>query len=225
MAAIAKETFQFLKDLKANNDREWFMENKPRYEVAKANFEAFIDDLIKGISKFDPSIAHHMGKGCAFRIYRDVRFSKDKSPYKTHMGAHITSAQKKSNIHTRSGYYIHIGPGECILAGGAYVPQGDWIKAIRQEIDYNGDTLQEIISNPTFIEFFGGLEGENLKRPPKGFEETHKQIDLLKKKSFLAQHSLKDAEVTKTGFLEKAVEVFETLKPLGDFLNGSSSNA
>ena len=222
MAAISKDTFQFLKDIKANNNREWFTENKPRYEIAKANFEGFIDDLIKSISKFDPSIAHNTGKGCVFRIYRDVRFSKDKSPYKVNMGAHITSALKKSDIHSRSGYYIHIGPGECMLAGGAYLPKGDWIKGIRQEIDYNGDKLQSLLDETQFKTTFGELVGESLKRPPKGFEAEHKHIDLLKRKSFLAQHDLKDSEVTKPDFVRQAAEVFKTLKPLGDFLNVSA---
>lgn len=220
MTAIAKDTFQFLRELKENNDKEWFTENKPRYEAAKTNFEKFIDELIKEISKFDPSIAHHTGKGSVFRIYRDVRFSKDKSPYKTHMGAHITSAQKKSDIHTRSGYYIHIGPGESVLAGGAYLPQGDWLNAIRQEIDYNGDKLLEVLENPKFKKVFGQLEGESLKRMPKGYPEEHKYIDLLKMKSFLATHKLEDDEITSPDFLAHATEVFETLKPLGDFLNG-----
>ncbi|WP_341226078.1 DUF2461 domain-containing protein [uncultured Arcticibacterium sp.] len=222
MTAIAKDTFQFLTELKANNNKDWFTENKPRYLVTKENFEAFIDDLIKEITKFDPSIAHHTGKGCVFRIYRDVRFSKDKSPYKTHMGAHITSALKKSDIHSRSGYYIHIGAGECMLAGGAYMPQGDWIKAIRQEIDYNGDDLRSIIENEKFKETFGELMGESLKRPPKGYDAEHKHLDLLKRKSFLAQHSLVDKEVTQPDFLAKAADVFKTLKPLGDFLNVAS---
>ena len=112
MSTITKKTFQFLKELKQNNNREWFLENKSRYEEAKKEFETFIDALIAEISKFDRSISHHTAKDCVFRIYRDVRFSKDKSPYKTHLGAHITSAAKKSEIHSRAGYYIHIGPGE-----------------------------------------------------------------------------------------------------------------
>jgi uncharacterized protein (TIGR02453 family) len=202
VTVIAKDTFQFLTELKENNNKEWFKENKPRYEVAKANFELFIDKLIKGISKFDPSIAHHTGKGCVFRIYRDVRFSQDKSPYKTHMGAHITSAQKKSDIHTRSGYYIHIGLVECILAGGAYMPQGDWKKAIRQEIDYNGDALVNILNDNKFKETFGDVVGESLKRPPKGYDTEHKYIELLKKKSFLVQHNFSNTEVTKSEFLD-----------------------
>ncbi len=224
MAAIAKETLQFLTELKENNNKEWFTENKPRYELAKANFEEFIDELIKGISIYDPEIAHHTAKSTVFRIYRDVRFSKDKSPYKTHMGAHITSAKNKSDIHSRSGYYIHIGPGESMLAGGAYMPQGDWIKAIRQEIDYNGDTLNSILSNSNFKTFFGELDGESLKRPPKGYAIDHPNINLLKRKSFLAKHSLNDEEITKSDFLQKAVEVYKALKPLGDFLNSSKQS-
>lgn len=219
MSSISKSTFKFLKDLKANNNREWFTKNKGVYEEAKANFDAFIDELIKAIATFDPEIAHHTAKSTVFRIYRDVRFSKDKSPYKTHFGAHITSAQKRSDIHTRSGYYIHIGPGESMLAGGAYMPQGDWLKNIRQEIDYNGDDLEKIILNPQFQTVFGELDGESLKRPPKGYDPEHKHIDLLKKKSFLATHQVKDSEVTKPDFLDHAKMVFETLKPLGDFLN------
>ena len=124
MTTISKNSLQFLKELKSNNNRDWFMANKPRYEDARKEFEVFIDALIEQISIFDPSIGHHTGKDCIFRIYRDVRFSKDKSPYKTHMGAHITSAAKKSEIHSRAGYYVHIGPGESMLAGGAYLPQG-----------------------------------------------------------------------------------------------------
>ncbi|MGR3810568.1 DUF2461 domain-containing protein [Jiulongibacter sp. NS-SX5] len=219
MTAIAQSTFKFLKDLKKNNNRDWFQENKPVYQQAKANFDEFIDELIKEMAKFDPSVAHHTAKSTVFRIYRDVRFSKDKSPYKTHFGAHITSAEKKSEIHTRSGYYIHIGPGESMLAGGAYMPQGDWLKNIRQEIDYNGENLINIIENKDFKKTFGELEGESLKRPPKGYDAEHQYIDLLKRKSFLATHQVKDAEVTKSDFPAYAAGVFQTLKPLGDFLN------
>ncbi|KPM47941.1 DUF2461 domain-containing protein [Jiulongibacter sediminis] len=219
MSLIAKSTFQFLKDLKANNDRDWFTENKSVYQEAKDNFDGFIDELIKAIATFDPEIAHHTAKSTVFRIYRDVRFSKDKSPYKTHFGAHITSAKKRSDIHSRSGYYIHIGPGESMLAGGAYMPQGDWLKNIRQEIDYNGADLLKVINDPAFKSTFGELEGESLKRPPKGYDEENPHIELLKRKSFLATHQVKDIEVTKPDFLEHAKTVFQTLKPLGDFLN------
>ena len=117
MTTISKNTFHFLKDLKENNNRDWFLENKPRFEEAKKEFEIFIDHLIDEITKFDGSIGHHHAKDCVFRIYRDVRFSKDKSPYKTHLGAHITSAAKRSEIHSRAGYYIHIEPGKSFVGG------------------------------------------------------------------------------------------------------------
>lgn len=216
---ISIEVLSFLKDLKANNNREWFLENKNRFEVAKANFESFIDALIAKIAVFDASISQHKAKDCVFRIYRDVRFSKDKSPYKTHFGAHITPANTKSDIHSRSGYYIHIEPGETMLAGGAYLPQGDWLKGIRQEIDYNGNDLVKILENPDFKNIFGEIEGEKLKRMPKGYPEDHKHIELLKLKSFLATHKVSDKEIMKDDFLETAANVFKTLKPLGDFLN------
>ncbi len=217
---LASETIAFLKNLKENNNKEWFTANKNQFEEAKADFESFITSLFAEIAKFDPAISHHKAKDCIFRIYRDVRFSKDKSPYKAHFGAHITPAEKKSEIHTRSGYYIHIEPdGNSMLAGGAYLPQGDWLKNIRQEIDYNGKDLIEIIENPAFKKAFGELEGEKLKRMPKGYSEDHPNIELLKLKSFLATHKVNDSEIIKPDFLENAVSVFKTLKPLGDFLN------
>ena len=225
MIAIAKETMQFLQDLRENNNREWFQENKARYETAKANFEEFVDGLLKEMAVFDPTIEHLKAKDCIFRIYRDVRFGKDKSPYKTHFGAHISAATKKSEIHQRSGYYLHISPNESILGGGAYLPESDWLKKIRQEIDYNGQKLVSIINDKEFVNVFGRLEGEALKRPPKGYDESHEFIDLLKQKSFLARKELSMAEVTTKDFLHQATKVFKTLKPLGDFLNESLENA
>ena len=222
MTTISKNTFQFLKDLNNNNNRDWFLDNKPRYEAAKIEFEGFIDALIVEISKFDSSIGHHTGKECVFRIYRDVRFSKDKSPYKTHLGGHITSAAKKSEIHSRAGYYIHIGPGESMLAGGAYLPQGPWIKAIRQEIAYNGADLKKIINGNKFQEFFGENEGEKLKKAPKGYEPDHPEIELLKYKSFLASHKCSDSKVTSKEFLQHSAEVFKVLHPFDTFLNNAN---
>ena len=219
MTTISKNTFQFLKELKQNNNRDWFLENKPRYEEAKKEFEVFIDALIAEISKFDGSIGHHTAKECIFRIYRDVRFSKDKSPYKTHMGAHITSAAKKSEIHSRAGYYIHIGPGESMLAGGAYLPQGPWIKAIRQEIAYNADDFRKIINSKKFKEHFGEIEGEKLKKAPKGYSPDHPEIELLKYKSFLASNKVSDKDVTSKDFLKHSAVVFTTLHPFDEFLN------
>jgi uncharacterized protein (TIGR02453 family) len=216
---ISEALLAFLKELGQNNNKEWFTENKPRYEDAKAEFEVFITQLFAEISAFDPSISHHKAKDCIFRIYRDVRFSKDKSPYKAHFGAHITSAAKKSDIHTRSGYYIHIEPGASMLAGGAYMPQGDWLKNIRQEIDYNGQDLLNIINSKGFKDTFGQLEGDKLVRVPKGYSEDNPNIELLKMKGFLARNLVKDTDLVKPDFSSQAAIVFKELKPLSDFLN------
>jgi uncharacterized protein (TIGR02453 family) len=219
MTTISKTTLQFLSDLKTNNNRDWFLENKPRFEEAKKEFEIFIDALILEIAKFDPSIGHHRAKDCIFRIYRDVRFSKDKSPYKTHFGAHVTAAAKRSEIHSRAGYYIHIGPGESMLAGGAYMPQGPWLKAIRQEIAYNSDEFKAILNGNDFKKYFGEMEGEKLKRAPKDYDPDHPEIELLKYKSFLATNKCTDAQVRSKDFLTHATDVFRALHPFDTFLN------
>lgn len=219
MTAISVATFEFLRDLKSNNNREWFTENKKRYEAAKEEFELFVDALIAKIATFDPSISHHKAKNCVFRIYRDVRFSKDKSPYKTHFGAHITAAPTKSEIHTRAGYYLHLEPGASMLAGGAYLPEAGWLKKIRQEIDYNGAEFRSILNGKDFRKFFGEIEGEKLKTTPKGYEAGHPEIELLKHKSFLAAHRPGDSEVLAAGFLEHCGKVFKALHPFDEFLN------
>ena len=224
MKNISKDTLKFLKDLKANNNRDWFLANKPRFEVAKNEFEQFIDNLIQEIAKFDSSIAHHSGKDCIFRIYRDVRFSKDKSPYKTHFGAHITSAAKKSEIHSRAGYYIHIGPGESMLAGGAYLPQGPWLKAIRAELAHNAEAFRKVVHNADFKKYFGEMEGEKLKTAPRDYPKDHPEIELLKYKSFLATHRCKDADVTSENFLKHAGKTFRALYPFDRFLNEATVN-
>ncbi|MEZ4984893.1 MAG: DUF2461 domain-containing protein [Saprospiraceae bacterium] len=180
MAAITQTTMTFLRDLAANNNREWFQANKSRYEAAHTEFLAFVDALIAQIATFDPAIAHYTAKDCVFRIYRDVRFSKDKSPYKTHFGAHISPALKKSEIHTRAGYYLHIEPSATMLAGGAYLPEKDWLKAIRQEIAYNQQEFEAILHHADFSRYFGSIEGEQLKKTPKDYEANHPAMQWLK---------------------------------------------
>lgn len=219
---ISKDTFQFLKDLKKNNNREWFNDNKPRYQEARDNFISFVDALLQEITKFDPTISHHQGKDCVFRIYRDVRFSKDKSPYKINMGAHVTAAAKKSEIHSRAGYYIHIEPdGGSMLAGGAYMPKGPWLKAIRQEIDYNAADFKKILATKEFKKYFGNMEGDQLKTAPKGYPKDHPEIELLRYKSFLATHQCDDQEVLSKNFLDHSAKVFKALYPFDAFLNQS----
>jgi uncharacterized protein (TIGR02453 family) len=220
MTKISPETLSFLSDLKLNNNRDWFNDNKPRYEIAKTEFEGFVDSLIRAIAEFDSAIGHHTAKECIFRIYRDVRFSHDKSPYKTHFGAFISAFKAKSEIHSFAGYYVHIEPsGGSFLAGGAYVPQGPWLKSIREEINYNGDELISIVNNAPFKEYFGAIEGEKLKTTPKDYPADHPHIELLKHKSFLADHKLTDKMVLSGTFLKHATAVFNALYPLNRFLN------
>ncbi len=221
MPGISKNTIQFLKEIKKNNNREWFARNKPRYEQSKAEFEIFIDALIAKIAEYDAGAANIKAKDCVFRIYRDIRFSKDKSPYKTHFGAHITSAAKKTEVHSRAGYYVHIGPGESMLAGGAYMPESNWLKAIRQEIHYNTDEFKKILNSKSFRQYFGEMEGEKLKTTPKDYPPDHPEIELLKHKSFLATHYLKDSDVAAADFLKHAARVFKALYPFDRFLNSA----
>ena len=219
MSKISTSTFQFLADLKVHNDREWFMANKPRYEAAHKEFLQFTDALIGEIARFDPSIIHYTAKDCVFRIYRDVRFSKDKSPYKTHFGAHVTSAAKKSEIHSRAGYYLHLEPGATMLAGGAYLPEGKWLKAIRQEIAYNSTEFRGILNGPDFKRYFGAMQGEKLKTTPNDYPADHPDIELLKHKSFLATHQCTDVQALSDDFLKHCGEVFRALHPFDMFLN------
>ena len=215
---ISKATYSFLKDLKANNNRDWFQDNKPRYESARAEFEEFITKLHAAICKFDDSIGSIDPKKTIFRIYRDVRFSKNKDPYKTNFGAHIHPGDKQA-VHSIAGYYIHIEPGgKSMLAGGAYQPQGPWLKAIRQEIDYNGKEFKKIINAKAFNTYYQ-LEGEKLKRPPQGYDADHPDIELLKQKSFLAVHYPTDKVVQSPDFLKHCEKAFKALYPFDQFLN------
>ena len=219
MPIITRPTLDFLTELKSNNQKEWFTANKARYEAANQEFHRFVDALIGELQKFDPSISHYTAKDCVFRIYRDVRFSKDKSPYKTHFGAHVTAAAKKSEIHAKAGYYLHLEPGQTMLAGGAYLPETVWLKAIRQEIAYNTAEFKDILHRPAFKQYFGEIEGEKLKNMPKGYAADHPAIEWLKQKSFLATHPCTDELVLSDGFLKHCAAVFEALLPFDSFLN------
>lgn len=217
MSNISNTTFKFLKDLKNNNNREWFNDNKKRYEAAKEEFETFIGALITNISKFDAPIGSLEPKKTIFRIYRDVRFSTNKNPYKINFGAHLSSSPSK--IHDRAGYYIQIQPGNSFLAGGAYLPPSAWINKIRQEIDYNTDEFKKILNNATFKKYFGGITGEQLKTAPKGYPKDHPEIELLRYKSYLVSNECGDKVVTSEDFLSHATSVFKAMKPFDDFLN------
>ncbi len=206
----------FLKDLSGNNNREWFQENKQCYEQARAGFIALTGELIDKIGRFDADIATLDPKKCIFRIYRDVRFSKDKSPYKNNFGANISPGGRKSGM---ASYYLHIQPGASMLAGGMYHPGPENLARIRQEIDYNPGPLAEILQSSAFKKQFGELKGDKLKRPPKGYDPDHPNIEWLKHKDFIVYKSLSDRELTDKKFIAGTMNAFNVLSPFNDYFN------
>ena len=211
-----KSVIPFLSDLKQNNNREWFQANKKRYDQAKSEFESFINVLIAGVVKFDPSIGTMNAKECVFRIYRDVRFSKDKSPYKSNMGGFISRGGRKGGF---AGYYFHLDPEQSFIAGGMYIPPSVILKKVRQEIMYNIEEFKGIIHKASFQKTFGQLEGEQLKRPPKDFPPDFPGIDLLKFKSYTVLHSFNPTSVSDADYNEYTLKVFREMLPLNKFLN------
>jgi uncharacterized protein (TIGR02453 family) len=215
---ISRSTYEFLNILKSNNNRDWFLANKARYIAAREEFENFISLLIISIAQFDKTIAGVESKECVFRINRDLRFSKDKTPYITYLGAHIVMGGK-SNERNYAGYYLRFEPCQNILAGGAYLPNKEWIKTIRYNIDSEPEDFKKIISDEGFKKYFGELTGEKLSRPPLGYPITHPDIEILKMKSYLAVHKLSDKDVLAPGLIIYCTEVFKELHPFISFIN------
>jgi uncharacterized protein (TIGR02453 family) len=216
---LHSSTIKFLKDLKKNNNKPWFDTNRKVYESAKQNFAEFIEAVIKKHSQKDPSIAHLTAKDCMFRINRDVRFSKDKSPYKTNFGASINSGGKKS---LTAGYYFHLEPGACFVGGGMYMPMPEELKKLRQEIDYNFSDFKKIIGSKRFKSVYGYLDRSaeyTLSRVPKGYEADNPAVEYLKLKSYVAMIKFSDADLTSKELVKKTVAAFEALQPLLKFLN------
>jgi uncharacterized protein (TIGR02453 family) len=213
---IKKETFRFLKELKKNNNREWFNENRDFYMDVRKDFEGFIENLITGISKFDPS-SITTPKEAVFRIHNDLRFSKNKPPYKTNFGAYITGMGRKG---VTAGYYVHVEPGECFLAGGIYMPPPEVLRAVRTEIFENFDEFESIINGPEFIANFGkNLWGEKLKSAPRGFPADFRGIEYLKYKHYSISKDMEDSLVTSPSYLEEAVKTFRSMLPFNAFIN------
>jgi uncharacterized protein (TIGR02453 family) len=217
---LQNSTLKFLKDLKKNNHKPWFDANRKAFEAAKADYAALVSEVIKGLGKKDPFIAPLTAKECVFRINRDVRFSKNKDPYKTNMGMYLSRDGKKSLF---SGYYFHLEPGgKSFAAGGLWMPETDVIKKVRQEIDYNWDEFSRIIQNKKFISVYKSLqreEGMALSREPKGYEKDNPAIEYIKLKSWVATTSFTDSQLTSNTLAKDIVAAFETLQPLILFLN------
>lgn len=208
---------QFLRKLRRNNNREWFERHKQQYLEAKKIFEDFLEAFHKELLQFDESLAALNPRKQAFRIYRDVRFSRDKRPFKENMGAAFSQNGK---MEQEAGYYIHLEPGNCFVAGGLYMPDAVNLARVRQEIDYNGEILIGILNNKSFKKYFKALdEIDKLKTTPKGYPPNHPYIELLRNKSFVVSYAFSDEEVSRHGFVKKAARVCKAMKPFNDFLN------
>ncbi len=216
---LTKDSLQFLEDLKANNNRDWFLDNKKRYDIFKKDYQQLVADLLDAMKPLDPSLEMLEVKNCTFRINRDIRFSKDKSPYKDHIGIWLSSGAKGMN---RSGYYVHIAKNGSFIAGGLYCPEAEDLKKMRKEIAYFHEDLEAIINTKNFQKEFGDFDRNEknvLKNPPRGYEKDHPAIEFLKLKSFETSQKFDINEVTKEDFVAKMSKRLIVLKPLNDFIN------
>lgn len=213
-----QEILSFLSELKQNNNREWFAQNKHRYDSTRSDFEIFSRSLITEIGKFDPEVKNLDAKDCVFRIYRDTRFAADKTPYKTHYGVFIAAAGGRKSI--RGGYYLHLEPEGCFVAVGVWAPPSDLLKALRQTVYDNIDELKEITSDASFKKYFDGFYDEDkLKTAPKGFPKDFPEIELLKLKHYMVEYKLNDKLLNATDFVGEVAEILSTAYPLNKFLN------
>lgn len=213
-------TFDFIRDLRRNNNREWFEDNRNRYEAARADFISFIGVWLMEIERFDDSVIGMDPRRCMFRIYRDTRFSNNKTPFKTNFGARVLPGGSKA-LHLRTGYFLNVEPGLCRISGGAFRPEPDWLTAIRDRVIRDSRKLRKILGDRTFKATFGALGGEAVKTAPRGYSKDHPDIDLLRHKSFLARHLVDDGRMFQPGFLQHAVTVCRAMKPLKDYLDAS----
>ena len=216
---LSKNTLQFLDDLKTNNNRDWFLDNKKRYDEFKKYYHQLILGFLEILKPQDANLELLEVKNCAFRINRDIRFSKNKAPYKTHLGIWMNTNQGNKN---GPGYYIHIEKGSSFIAGGIYSPEADDLKKIRKEIAFFYEDLEEILNDKNFKKYYSGLdknETNSLKNGPKDFDKEHPAIEFLKLKSFVAIHKISDEVLFNENFVKDTAEKLIVLKPLLEFLN------
>jgi uncharacterized protein (TIGR02453 family) len=210
-------TLEFLKGLKANNNKSWFETNRKSYESAREEHIANVEQIIGIISQWDDNLKGLDPRKCIFRINRDIRFSKDKSPYKTNFGAYFSPQREDWS---RAGYYLHIEPGANFIAGGVYSPGPDHLRRIRQEIDYNLDEFTGILNNSEFSGWWGTeLGGEKLKKAPKDYPSDHQGIEYLKQKDFIVRRKISDKELTGKDLKKTLNSAFEALYTLNQFFD------
>ena len=212
---LTRETIDFLKKLEKNNNRDWFNSNKSAFIKANDNVIAMTGELLSRISKFDPEVSGIDPKSCVFRIYRDVRFAKDKSPYKTNLGAFIAPGGKKTML---PGYYFHIQPGAFFAAAGKHLPDASELLKIRKAIVAGTKEFLKIVENKKFRDRFGDLDGDRLSKPPKGFSADHPAIEYLKLKSFTVSEGFTARDATSGDYPKKLTDSFKAAHPLVVFL-------
>lgn len=208
--------YNFLKDLCVNNNREWFDENRDRYKEAKQEFESIVAFLIQEVALFDKTVKDLNPKECVFRIFRDTRFSKDKTPYKTNFGAFLVPGGKKCS---RAGYYLHIEPDNSFIAGGIHMPPGSVLKQVRQNVFDNTEEFKAIINNDIFKDTFGKMGGDKLKTSPRDFPKDFADIDLLRYKSYTVWDLVSDEVILEPDFLKRVIQEFKILEEFNVFLN------
>lgn len=222
---IEPQTLRFLTQLKENNNKPWFDAHRAQYEAARIDFSNFIQLVIDAVQKSDTTITGLTSRDCLFRINRDIRFSKDKTPYKVAFGASIKRGGRKSPF---AGYYFHLEPGASFIGGGLWMPEAAALKNMRQEIDYNWEEFQSILQEKNFKKVYSDLYrgGEvSLSTMPKGYERDNPAADYLRLKSFIAEKKFADEDLTKSSLHKKTVATFEALQPLLNFINRTIEGA
>lgn len=214
------KVLSFLQSLKEHNTREWFEANRDAYEQARTELLNLTSAMLKGVSYFDPEAAINEPSKCIFRIYRDVRFSKDKVPYKTYMSAYMAPGGKKSE---KAGYYLHLEPGSSFVAAGIYAPEKEALLAVRREIYYHADDFKSILEKADFSKMFGGLMDEKLIRPPKDFPADFPYIDWLKYKHYIVSVNMTDEKLISADIVENILNIFQKAHPFNAFLNKAIS--
>ncbi len=215
---LQQSTISFLSELALNNNKPWFDEHRDIYEKGKKDFEVLVSTIIKELAIIEPGFKEQLAKDCIFRIFRDVRFSKDKTPYKANFGAGFSSRGKNF---TGAGYYLHLEPGKSFVGGGLWQPEAPLLKAIRQEIDYNFNEFKEIIENEDFKQKFQHINGERLQTNPKGYAADNPAIEFLKFKSFTVSSPIDDKTLCTNELITNCIDAFSKMKGFIAFLNKS----
>ena len=214
MAHLPKSTFDFISKLEKNNNREWFTENKPTYELEREKIIKFAEQLLAEMNKHD-NIENENGKKCLHRIYRDIRFSKDKTPYKNHWPISLKRATQK----LRGSYYVHLQPAKVFIGCGFWGPSKEDLYRIRQQISHFGNELSSILNDKKFKKEFGTLEGDKLKNGPKDFDKEDPNIELLKYKQFMISRTFTNDEVFAPNFTKEVSNSFKRMRPFLDFMS------